>query len=61
MSADQGFQRQAIYCLNKVLFSDKGDLNSQWDRAVLYSDINEPRKVTAIGADQVLYVSAPVG
>jgi len=45
MSTEQGFLRQAIYCLNKVLFSERGDLHAQWDRAVLYSDVNEPRKV----------------
>ncbi len=45
MSTEQGFLRQAIYCLNKVLFSARDDLHAQWDRAVLYSDVNEPRKV----------------
>ena len=83
MSTEQGFLRQAIYCLNRVLprpcarlftllpvvsavlqtcsrsdcrhmpeclpaqviFMDKTDLHAQWDRAVLYSDVNEPRKV----------------
>lgn len=45
MSTQQGFTRQAIYCLNKVLASDRTDLDSLWDKAVLLSEINMPRKV----------------
>jgi hypothetical protein len=45
MSSDQGFMRQAIYCYNKVVAANKADLDALWDRAVLYSNVDEPRKV----------------
>ena len=48
MSSDQGFMRQAIYCYNKVIAANKADLDAQWDRAVLYSNVDEPRKVTSM-------------
>jgi hypothetical protein len=46
MSSDQGFMRQAIYCYNKVVAANKADLDALWDRAVLYSNVDEPRKVS---------------
>jgi hypothetical protein len=52
MSSDQGFMRQAIYCYNRVIAADRGDLDALWDRAVLYSNVDQPRKVFAL-ADQV--------
>jgi hypothetical protein len=45
MSSDQGFMRQAIYCYNRVIAADKGDLDALWDRAVLYSNVDQPRRV----------------
>lgn len=45
MSQEQGFHRQAIYCLNRVLASDRSDLGAQWDRACLFALIGENRKV----------------
>jgi hypothetical protein len=44
MSQEQGFFRQAIYCLNRVLFTNRNDLGAQWDRIVLFATIGEHRK-----------------
>ena len=46
MSQEQGFFRQAIYCLNRVLFTNRSDLSAQWDRIVLFATIGEHRKVS---------------
>ena len=43
LSADHGMLRQAIYCLTKLLARARGDLDAQWDRAVLYAQVGEPR------------------
>ena len=48
MSQEQGFFRQAIYCLNRVLFTNRNDLGAQWDRIVLFATIGEHRKVASI-------------
>lgn len=45
MSTEQGFLRQAIYCLNKVVHGDKTDVHAQWDRAVLYTDLGHHKRV----------------
>ena len=44
MSTEQGFLRQAIYCLNKVVHGDRDDVHAQWDRAVLYTDIGQHKR-----------------
>lgn len=44
LSADHGMLRQAIYCLTKLLARARGDLDAQWDRAVLYAQVGEPRQ-----------------
>jgi len=44
LSSEQGNARQAIYCLSKVVRMDHDDMDARWDRAVLYAEINEPRK-----------------
>jgi len=48
MSQEQGFFRQAIYCLNRVLFTNRNDLGAQWDRIVLFATIGEHRKVPIV-------------
>lgn len=45
MSTEQGFLRQAIYCLNKVVHGDRTDVHAQWDRAVLYTDLGHHKRV----------------
>ena len=47
MSQEQGFFRQAIYCLNRVLFTDRNDVGAQWDRIVLFATIGEHRKASS--------------
>ncbi|KAL0034582.1 hypothetical protein WJX79_009149 [Trebouxia sp. C0005] len=44
MSTDLGYLRQAIYCLKNAINRDKNDLDAKWDKAVLHSEIDEPRK-----------------
>jgi len=47
MSTEQGFLRQAIYCLNKVVHGDRTDVHAQWDRAVLYTDLGHHKRAIA--------------
>lgn len=44
MSSDQGLIRQAVYCYTQVLRRDKDDLDSKYDRALLYAEIEDNKK-----------------
>jgi len=44
MSSDQGLIRQAVYCYTQVLRRDKDDLDSRYDRALLYAEIEDNKK-----------------
>ncbi|DBA78961.1 TPA: hypothetical protein ACH3X1_008835 [Trebouxia sp. C0004] len=57
MSTDLGYLRQAIYCLKNAINRDKNDLDAKWDKAVLHSEIDEPRK--ALKAFQQLATVRP--
>lgn len=53
MSTEQGFVRQAIYCLNKVVHADKEDVHALWDRAVLYTELGHHKRVTHLPPHQL--------
>ncbi|KAK9830261.1 hypothetical protein WJX72_010654 [[Myrmecia] bisecta] len=57
LSTELGFLRNGIYCLGKVLARDKDDLDARWDRAVLYTELNQPRKAV----EQFELISAAQG
>ncbi len=57
MSQEQGFFRQAIYCLNRVLFTNRNDLGAQWDRIVLFATIGEHRKVPSAAVTVTLILT----
>ncbi|KAK9787253.1 hypothetical protein WJX73_002044, partial [Symbiochloris irregularis] len=41
---DPPMLQQALYCLNRVVVRDKDDMDAKWDRAMLLSRLNQPRK-----------------
>jgi hypothetical protein len=43
--------------LHQVIARDKEDLDARWDRAVLYAEINEPRK--ALDAFETIAAARP--
>ena len=45
LSSEQGLLRQAAYCLTQVLRRDRGDAAARFDRALIFADLGDSRRV----------------
>lgn len=45
MSTDHHLVRQAVYCYSQVLKRDREDVDARFDRALLYAELEDHKKV----------------